>query len=96
MRTVPTEIIRTICSFTKEWRFLNSRWINISPIEHLKAPKKCGCDFDFIVYYYVKLYITSDKIYVLEYCEIGRFMKKFQFYFREENEDPIQLFCQRL
>ncbi len=94
MVTVPTEIIRTICSFTNTLRFLNSRWINISPIVHLKAPKKCGCDFDFIVYYYVKLYITSDKKYVLEYCEIGR-CTKIQCYFTEENEDPIQLFCQR-
>jgi hypothetical protein len=65
MPKLPTEIVRTICSFTNTCRFLNGCWIDISLLVLLQTPKKHVTG----LYYLVKLDINVDKQYILEYID---------------------------
>ncbi len=74
MTNLPTEIIRTICSFTKAWRFLHGRWINLSPLFLLKAPKTFKSTSIFLEeelaqIFFVEMQINSNKKFRLEYWE---------------------------
>jgi hypothetical protein len=100
MTNLPTEIIRTICSFTKEWRFLHGRWINLSPLFLLKAPKTLKStsiflDEELAQMFFVEMQINSNKKFRLEYTEfIGFKLRSFRCMIEKigGNFDLIELF----
>jgi hypothetical protein len=77
MKTLPTEILRTIASFTETFLFFNGQFLDISFLLQLKQPAnirkrefnpfQLGVTFRFVQYYKIFLPITSAKSYVLSH-----------------------------
>ncbi len=93
MTNLPTEIIRTIWSFTKEWRFLHGRWMNLSPLFLLKAPKTFKSISSGVHMFFVEMQINSNTKFRLEYNEfMDDIIRTFRCTIKEIGGHEIELF----